>query len=286
MTQAVLVTGASTGIGFACSKMLAKNGFRVFACVRKEEDFAVLVKESSNIVPIICDVTRADQINDAVMRISNESFVQFHLVNNAGIAIPGPIETLTVNDFRLQFEVNFFGVIAVTQAFLPMLKKTRGRIVNISSVSGLSSSPFLAAYSASKFALEAFSDSLRWELGPCGVKVIIVEPGPIATPIWKKGFIDAEKMLGALSGATLEYYRLPVERFSRLISSEIKLALPAERVSAAVEKALTDKSPPARLLVVSPAVRLQGFIQRALPSRLIDKNIEKALFKNSPPRMA
>ncbi len=182
---AVLVTGASTGIGRATGLYLQARGFRVFASVRRETDAADL----SGATPVLLDVENAESIRaaaDAVGAALEDGALQ-GLVNNAGIAVSGPLEFLEMSDLRHQFEVNLFGQVAVTRAFLPLLRRAKnGRIVNMSSISGRITAPLLGPYSMSKFALEAFSDALRRELSPFGLSVSVVEPGAIKTPIWDK----------------------------------------------------------------------------------------------------
>lgn len=277
--KSVLITGSSTGIGLDAAIKLADQGFKVYAGVRTAQDQKRLREISDNIVPIILDVTSEAQIQDAYQLISSQQTSSFSLVNNAGIAVAGPFESLTVSDFRRQFEVNFFGLIQVTKAFLPLIRKNRGRIINISSVSGLSSSPFLGAYSASKYALEALSDALRWELAPTGVKVVIVEPGPIATPIWKKGMGAEQDMMGALPEDLKPTYELAVQRFSKLIQTIEASALPVGKVSEAIVKALTAKNPPVRMMVAAMARKGQYRLTKHLPEKWVDKLMEKVLFK-------
>ena len=178
MPPLALVTGASSGIGRACATHLASRGFHVLAGVRNEADAPPRTE------PIRLDVTRAEDIAAAAERVGPSLHA---LVNNAGIAVNGPIEVVPVEDWRHQFEVNVIGQVAVTRALLPALLDARGRIVNMSSIGGRVAMPLFGPYAASKFALEAVSDTLRREVGPHGVKVARVEPGIIATPIWGKG---------------------------------------------------------------------------------------------------
>src|SRR5690606_23377140 len=201
---AVLVTGASKGIGAACVARLAADGYHVYAGVRKEADGAALVRASaSSVTPVLLDVSDAAMIADAVSLIEQRSgSTALHaVVNNAGIAVAGPLEFLPLGELRRQLEVNVVGQIAVTQACLPLLRRAHaaderaGRIVFMSSVSGRSALPFTGAYAASKFALEAAADSLRVELLPFGLRVVLVEPGVITTPIWETSRAVAERML-------------------------------------------------------------------------------------------
>lgn len=191
----VVVTGASTGIGFSTTDYLIQKGYHVFGSVRKQSD-AHRLKESFDklFTPLIFDVTDHKAIAEAkaivAAQIGAENLVA--LVNNAGIAVSGPLQYLPMEDLRFQFEVNVFGQIAVIQEFLPLLgaiegnSKKVGKIINISSISGKITAPLLAAYAASKHAFESLSDGLRRELALFGIDVVILEPGPIKTPIWQK----------------------------------------------------------------------------------------------------
>ena len=188
--KSVLVTGASTGIGRACAERLDGAGWRVFAGVRKQPDADSLREAGSErLVPLILDVTDAGQIAAAAERIGGETGEAGldGLVNNAGIAIGGPLETLPIDDFRRQIEVNLTAHVAVTQAMLPAIRRARGRIVFITSIGGLMAVPMFGAYHAAKFGLEAVGDVFRQELRQWGISVSIVEPGSIATPIWERG---------------------------------------------------------------------------------------------------
>lgn len=279
MEKSVLITGASTGIGLDAATALANKGFRVFAGVRSAVDQKKLSRISDKITPLILDVTNSTHIKAALEAVSASKPQSFSLVNNAGIAVAGPVEGLSVEDFRRQFEVNFFGLIEITKAFIPLIRRTKGRIVNMSSMSGISSSPFLGAYSASKYAVESLSDSLRWELAPFGVKVSIVEPGPIATPIWQKGMAAGEKKLTASLPADVRtVYEPALAKFTKFIQVAEKTALPVNRVTDAVVTALTAKNPPIRVIVAASSRVNQYRLTKYLPGRLVDKIMSKALF--------
>src|SRR5260221_4395504 len=192
MADAVVVTGASTGIGRATAVRLAASGFRVFAGVRKQQDYEELQRDLPAITPLILDVTDPEQLAEAVRTVAEavgDKGLQ-GLVNNAGISGGAPTEFLPLDDLRGMLEVNVVGVVATTQAFLPLLRQGDGRIVCIGSIRGRMAVPFLAAYSMSKAAVSALCDSLRGELPPWGVHVALVEPGAITTPIWEKGLRD------------------------------------------------------------------------------------------------
>jgi NAD(P)-dependent dehydrogenase (short-subunit alcohol dehydrogenase family) len=187
----ILITGASTGIGQACAIHFAQLGYDVLAGVRKPADGEAFQAHSlPNITPVLLDVTRPESIDGALAAAGREPLAG--LVNNAGIAVVGPLELVPIEEWRRQFEVNVIGLVAVTQACLPLLRRGRGRIVNIGSIAGRSALPGSAAYDASKFAIEAITDALRIELDPWGISVSVIEPGAVATPIWQKtlGAVD------------------------------------------------------------------------------------------------
>jgi len=187
--KAIVITGASTGIGKACALHLDKLGFKIYAGVRKQIDGDALKRESSDrLTPLFIDVTNSESIASAVSLVAKETAGEvFGLVNNAGIGRSGVLEVLPVAEIRKLMEVNVIGLMAVTQAFIPMLRKAKGRIINIGSTSSFLAFAGASAYSASKFAVRAITDSLRLELKPFGISVVLVAPGAIETPIWEKG---------------------------------------------------------------------------------------------------
>src|ERR1700730_7250159 len=201
--RAVVVTGASTGIGRATALHLDRLGFRVFAGVRREADAEELKKAATQrLSTLLIDVTDGDGVRAAAERVEQESPEGLAgLVNNAGIAVGGPLEFVPIDAVRYQFEVNVIGMVAVTQALLPSLRKGHGRIVNIGSVGGRTAAPFVGPYAASKHAVEAFTESLRQELRPWGIWVAVIEPGAIATPIWEKGKQGADQLVEILPPA-------------------------------------------------------------------------------------
>ena len=277
-SQAVVITGASTGIGEACVKRLAAAGFHVFAGVRKAEDGAALQQATGDrVTHLLLDVTNTDQIAAAqatVATMVGENGLA-GLINNAGIAVGGPLEFMPLDEFHHQMAVNVYGALAVTQAFLPLLRQATGRIVNMSSISGLAASPFLGPYAASKFALEALSDALRLELRPWGIHVILVEPGNIATPIWQKGLAFADQLEAKLPPEAQAYYG-PIFPFMRAMLTRSR-GTPADAVAQVVEQALTAAQPNARYLVGNDA-RLRTLIER-LPTRWRDNLIASRLPK-------
>ena len=274
--RAVLITGASSGIGAACVQRLAAAGFHVFVGVRQLRDAdALQASVTGQVTPLLLDVTEPAQIADAQGQIATQVGEQglFGLVNNAGIAVGGPLEFLPLAELRYQMEVNVYGALAVTQACLPLLRQATGRIVNISSISGLASSPFIGPYAASKYALEALSDALRLELRPWGLSVVLIEPGTIATPIWQKGLALADRLLAELPPAAHTLYG-PVFPFMRDRLARTK-GVSADTVAQAVGNALTSRQPKARYLVGND-VRLRMIIER-LPTRWRDRLIASRL---------
>lgn len=266
--KTVLITGASTGIGEACACYLDARGFHVFAGVRRTEDGDRLsAKASRNLTPVILDVVDSDSIGrsrETIAGVVRDDGLD-GLVNNAGIIVSGPIELVPLDEFRRQFEVNLFGQIAVTQAFLPHLRNASGRIVNMSSISGKVAAPLLAPYSMSKFALEAFSDALRRELRPWNIEVSCVEPGAIATPIWNKGLEAPENQ----PDRALELYGKSMQAMRKLAAKSRDNAVPAERVARVVHRALTARRPKTRYLV-GPDAQIGGRLVRFLPDRWLD----------------
>jgi len=261
MHGTVVVTGASSGIGAAIVRHLAGRGFRVFGTVRRAEDGASL--EQDGVTPIRMDVT--DQASIARARdqvtaaLGGSPLVG--LVNNAGIPAAGPLELIPIEEIRQVLEVNLLGAVAVTQAFLPLLKAARGRIVNITSVAGRAALPFMGPYAASKFGLEAISDSLRRELIPSGVKVVVIEPASFQSRIWNK----VEEMdLSRYRGTP---YERVMERVRQGALMAAEHAPPPDKVVSAVERALTARRPPIRVVV---APRFLTRVWLWLPDRWLD----------------
>jgi len=279
VTPGVVVTGASTGIGACIARDLAGRGFRVFGTVRRPEDAATL--ERAGVMPVQMDVTDTASIARARAEVERAlgGAPLAGLVNNAGIPVAGPLELLPLDELRRVLEVNLVGAVAVTQAFLPFLKAARGRIVNISSVAGRCALPFMGPYSASKFALEAVSDSLRRELLPFGVRVIVVEPGSFQTKIWSK--VEAMDM----SRYQTSPYGEVLARFARAALRGAERAPPPDKVAHAVWRALTGRRPPLRMVVTPHRLdRLSLWI----PDRLLDWLIYRFLWKKrvTPPAPA
>jgi NAD(P)-dependent dehydrogenase (short-subunit alcohol dehydrogenase family) len=276
--QAVIVTGAAKGIGHACVLRLAKSGFRVYAGVRKLEDGKRLrVEGGVDVIPVIIDLTQPETIKDAASFIQSDmsGVSLLGLVNNAGIAIAGPLEFLPVAELRRQLEVNVIGQVAVTQAFLPMLRASHGRIVNIGSIAGKSAMPMTGPYAASKFALEAITDSLRVELMPAGVDVIIIEPGVISTPIWQTSLEAADKIMSTLPHEAFKYYGRIIEAVKKRAGSATERGQPADVVARVVEEALTAARPKTRYVIGRDA-QMRRLLQM-LPDRWRDRLIARQL---------
>lgn len=277
--QSVVVTGVSTGIGWGITKVLIQRGFRVFGSVRKPQDAERLSKEfGEGFIPLLFDVTDEAAVQAAAEGVREQlnGETLFGLVNNAGIATPGPLIHLPTQDFRHQLEVNLVSVLIVTKAFAPLLGVDRslrgqpGRIINMSSVSGLSAAPFVGAYSTSKHGLEGFSETLRRELMLYGIDVIIIGPGPIATPIW-----DKAEAVDKSPYAQTEYVE-SARRAEAYMIRNGKNGLPPERVGEVVLRALTTRNPRVRYAVVGRDF-LRRLIQRLLPKRVVDRIIAKNL---------
>jgi NAD(P)-dependent dehydrogenase (short-subunit alcohol dehydrogenase family) len=269
LTQSVLVTGASSGIGRACSIALERRGWRVLAGVRRAGDAPEGTEE------VLLDVTDAEQIRDAGRRVEELD----GLVNNAGIALSGPLELVPVEELRHQLEVNVVGQVAVTQALMPALRRRRGRIVFMGSIAGRSALPFLAPYAASKHALEAVADSLRVELRPFGMHVSIVEPGTIKTPIWTRSAARADELIETLPDGRLEkLYGARIGAFRRIALARGAAGAPAEMVARVVVEALTVARPRSRYLVGRDAKLRAGF--EHLPDRLRDRIYERVLLSH------
>jgi NAD(P)-dependent dehydrogenase (short-subunit alcohol dehydrogenase family) len=266
-----LITGASTGIGRATALRLAGSGWTVLAGVRRAEDGERLAAEAAagQIAPLQLDVTDDAQIAAAVEAIAGRDGGRLDaLVNNAGIGVGGPLELLSDEQWRRQFDVNFFGQIAVTRALIPALRRARGRIVFISSIGGKVAMGFNGPYAASKHAIEAVGDALRVELHRSGVQVALVEPGSIATPIWDKTRGVAEEMRIPPELAA-EYGDIPA-KMDKVLRDTARRGMPAEAVAEAVEKALTAPRMPSRVLIGKDA-RVMLTAKRLLPDRVFDR---------------
>jgi hypothetical protein len=276
--KSVVVTGASTGIGWGCVKILIAGGFRVFGSVRKAADAERLAREfGGNFTPLVFDVTDEAAVAAGARQVETAlgGETLFGLVNNAGIAVPGPLLYLRIDDFKHQIEVNLTGQLIVTQAMAPLLGADRarkgapGRIVMISSVGGRNAFPFVGPYNASKFALEGLSEALRRELIPFGIDVIIVAPGAVATPIWDKA--DAMDVTPYANTA----YAPALDKVRDYMITSGRKGLPPERLGAAVKRALTAPRPRTRYTVTPEPI--QDLMVHILPKRMVDNLIARRL---------
>jgi NAD(P)-dependent dehydrogenase (short-subunit alcohol dehydrogenase family) len=272
---AVIVSGASTGIGAATVELLAQEGWIAFAGVRNETDAARLAAVHPNIWPILLDVGDRASIDGALKSVLAAGIPLRGVVSNAGIAVGGPLEHLPIDEIRRQFEVNVFGALALAQAALPHLPEGRGRIVFVGSISGRLATPYLGPYSASKFALRAFSDALRVELAPVGIGVSLIEPGSVKTPIWRKGRAGKDRILAMLAATPRAHYRAAMETVIAQTESEERFGMPAERVARAIAHALSSPTPRPQYLLGFPA-RL-GSLLAWLPPSWRDRAIRKSM---------
>jgi len=276
-TQAIVVTGASTGIGKATALHLDKLGFKVFAGVRKEADGQALRKEASNkLIPIFLDVTDGDSIAVAVDMVANETDDELYgLVNNAGVSLNGPLELVPASDIKQLMDVNVLGLLAVTKAFLPLLRQTKGRIINISSGHGLLAIPDKSVYAASKFAVQAITDSLRVELRPFDVSVSSIVVGKVDTAVLGKIIADRDKMIEAAPAEIVKLYFPLIEFFNKEVK-ELP-GIPAIEVGKVVAQALTTEKPKAQYLIGPGAKKMKNLAR--LPVGLRDWLMVKAIYK-------
>ena len=268
----VVITGASSGIGRCTALDLDARGFRVFAGVRRDEDAeALLAVASERLSPLRLEVTDAASIAAAAREVAQvlDGAPLHGLVNNAGIAWTAPLEFVQVDDLRRQFEVNVFGVAAVTAAFLPQLERPGGRIVNVSSGAGRIATPLLGPYSASKYALEAMSDALRIEVRSQGIRVSVIEPGFIATPMHERNEVRTEQMLGALSKQAHARYDASIQRLRASNERLSRRGAPPERVARVIHHALSSSRPRTRYPVTAEA-RLLAWLGPFLTDRMRD----------------
>jgi len=275
--RSVLVTGASTGIGRAAALRLDRSGWKVFAGVRKAEDAESLQASASpRLTPVFLDVTDPEQVAAAAELVERESEEGLGgLVNNAGVAIPGPLETIPLEDFRHQLEVNLIAYVAVAQALLPQVRRAEGRVVFVSSIGGRIAFPFAGAYHVSKFGTEAMGDVFRQELRPWNLKVSIIEPGSIDTPIWERGQRKGDE-IEAKSPQTKLLYGNAIEKFRKLIEDTAERGIPPEKVARAISHALESKRPKSRYLVGLDA-KLQARIMPLVPTSVFDRIVARQL---------
>jgi NAD(P)-dependent dehydrogenase (short-subunit alcohol dehydrogenase family) len=277
---AVVVTGATGGIGFATSRALKDLGFRVFGSHLPSESRAPLDELGIDAFSLdITDPASVDRGREQVLESLGGAPLT-GLVNNAGIADGGPVEMTDLDALRRMLDVNVFGMFAVTKAFLPSIRAARGRIVNVSSQSGHLAVPFLSAYCACKFAVEAFSDSLRREMLPFGVQVVVLQPAITRTPIWDRAAdIDLEQFRGT------PYEKVAEKIKKRMLKSQRK-GLDPSVVAAAIARALTEPRPPTRIPVLRKGKRAKYVLSGLLPDRIIDRLVAKELGDDPAPALA
>ena len=270
----VLVTGASSGIGEACALAFDKLGWEVFAGIRREVDGKNLrEKASARLRPVHVDVRDLASIDAAVKEIGErvgESGLTA-VVNNAGIGIGGPVEYLSIDEWRRQFDVNVIGQVAVTKAVLPLIRKSkeRGRILFIGSIGGRVASPFIAPYAASKHAIEAIAESMRHELARTGIRIVVVEPGAVRTPIWDKAEAAADEIEANLPPEGVERYAADIAGLRNMLRFQARTGIDPSVVAKVVERAVTSPQPSARYLVGKDA-HVMATIARVLPDRARD----------------
>jgi NAD(P)-dependent dehydrogenase (short-subunit alcohol dehydrogenase family) len=273
-----LITGASTGIGRASSLRLAASGWTVLAGVRDPAAGERLAGEApeGRVIPLTLDVTNPEQIAQAVERVREQTANGGldGLVNNAGIGIGGPLELVSGEDLRRQFEVNVFAQVDVTKAMLPALRVAGGRIVFVSSIGGRVAMAFTAPYAASKHAIEAFGDALRVELRTSGVQVALVEPGSVATPIWEKSRAEADRI--EIPPELQKQYGHVLAAMDKVLQDTARRGVPPEQVAATIERALTAGRMRARYVVGRDAKAMLA-IKRLLPDLVFDRLARRVL---------
>jgi NAD(P)-dependent dehydrogenase (short-subunit alcohol dehydrogenase family) len=272
----VVISGASTGIGAATAQELARRGFHVLAGVRRERDADAL--RSEHIEPHILDITNRADVAAIAERVAGDAAGRplYALVNNAGIAVNAPVETLPMDEWRLQFEVNLFGHVAMTQALMPALLQSRGRVVNISSIGGKVAMAAYGAYAGAKFALEAVSDSLRREVADFGVKVIVVEPGAVITEMSGRGVATAHRLADGMTADQRQRYDALVHAISTQAESIARGGVPAATAATIIADAITATKPRTRYTVGRDAAVLVR-LARVAPDRFLDRMLRRNL---------
>jgi len=270
---AVVVTGASSGMGRACALLLAQAGYHVFASVRKEQDALALKQQApATLTPIFLEITDVDSVDDAAALVSEtvgEAGLA-GLVNCAGIGVTAPMELLPIAELRRQLEINVVGQVAVTQAFLPLIRRAKGRIINVGSVGGRMTIPFGGPLCASKYAIESINDALRMELRPWGIQVVLVAPGSIRTPAVDKLVQDSEAMLKTFPLEGARRYAAAYRAFVQTFVKHEESGARPEVMAAVVLKALTARLPRTRY-PVGPLSRRLPLLARVLPARVFDR---------------
>jgi NAD(P)-dependent dehydrogenase (short-subunit alcohol dehydrogenase family) len=275
MSPTVLITGASRGIGRVTAARLAEKGWTVYAGVRSESDAKDLAT-IKNVTPVTVDVTDPAHLASLAGQLGGRLDA---LVNNAGYALEGPIETVGIEDLRQQYEVNVIGQVAVTQAVLPLLRRSHGRIVFVSSLSGRISTPLTGAYNSSKYAIEGIADALRVELRRWKLPVVLIEPGPVSTDMWHGALDQHDATLAALSSEHRDLYGATFENSRKMLAFMQKQAVPVDKVASVIEKALSSRRPKARYQV-DLGSKVQLVATGITPTRVLDAILGKAMGTN------
>ena len=278
--ELIVITGASTGIGAATAREMARRGFHVLAGVRRERDADGI--RAANVEPLILDITHPEHVRALAERVRNDPYHRplRAVVNNAAVQANVPVEAFAIDRWRDMFEVNLFGHVAVTQALLPFLIGSRGRVVNISSVGGKIAMATYGPYAGTKFALEAVSDSLRREVGPLGVEVVVIEPGAVRTEMLGTVIASVRDTVAAMTAEQRRRYGGLVRAVSAQAEASTKSGLPAPAAAAVIAKAITAPKPRTRYTVGREAALLS--VARLLPDRLLDRILAAALGRYLP----
>ncbi|MFJ4831823.1 SDR family NAD(P)-dependent oxidoreductase [Streptomyces sp. NPDC088747] len=277
----IVVTGASTGMGASAARELARQGFHVLAGVRRERDADAI--RSTGIEPVILDITKSEQVEALAARVADDPRALHALVNNAGIQVNAPVEALPMAQWRHVFEVNLFGHIAVTQALLPALLRANGRVINISSIGGTVAMATYGAYAGAKFALEAVSDSLRREVAPLGVQVVVIEPGGVRTEMAARGVATANRLAGRMTPDQEERYGSLVRANNELMTSGTASGLTADAAARIIAKAVTTRRPRTRYTAGRDAAVVTR-LARILSDRTLDRILAANLRRHYPKR--
>jgi len=273
------VTGASTGIGASTARELARQGFHVLAGVRRDQDADAL--RSTGIEPVILDITNAEHVQTLAARVAEDPRALHALVNNAGIQVNGPVETLPLAQWRWVFEVNLFGHIALSQALLPALLASKGRVINISSVGGKVAMATYGAYAGAKFALEAVSDSLRREVAPLGVHVVVIEPGGVRTEIAARGIATANTLAAQMTPEQDQRYATMVQATNTMMATGTQSGVTADAAARVITKAITTRTPRTRYTIGRDAALITRLV-KILPDRTLDRRLAATLRRNHP----
>lgn len=280
MKKNIVITGVSSGIGRDALRLLHQKGYHIYGSVRKEADAKSLTEAyPQRFTPLIFDVQDQDAVNQAAKRVFEACDRIDALINNAGVAVPGPLQFVTEADFERQMDINLKSVRRITNTFLPLLgtapdfKGPPGRIINVSSISGLFSSPFNGVYSISKHALESMTDVYRRELRRYGIKVMAIEPGPIKTKVWGKNLNSMAQF------ADTDYYDI-LQKADKMIENTEKNALPVARTSNVILKCITKKHPKTRYIVQKNTLVFK-IVANYLPDKLVDWFIQRSLSKGN-----